>query len=187
MRWFPWERARAVRLLNKLTAEDFARRSDTEKALATGGFVAPPPNIAIPPALARDFTYNVVRQNIFKNPLDECLAAETNRRATRLILALEAWKLQYGRLPESLDDLRGKYLDQLPVDPYTGDAFRYEPKGLPHKVAWRSPNSADTKTLEHGQPFISCDSWSTPPRSLGSEADPTETELCADVWVFPIP
>ena len=130
--WMPWERARALRLLNKLTAEDFARCRDTEAALAAGGFAPPPSKIEITPALSRDFTYNLVSVNMPRVQFDDWLRVETYRRATRLVLALETWKLDHGGLPQSLNELRGKYFDQVPVDPRTGDAFQYEPKGLPY-------------------------------------------------------
>ena len=49
----------------------------------------------------------------------------TRRRAATLLLALEAWKAQHGRFPDTLDELVGTYLDRLPLDPYSGKPFLY--------------------------------------------------------------
>ena len=117
---------------------------------------------------------------------DNWLTVETYRRATRLILALEAWKLDHGGLPQSLNELRGKYFDQVPVDPRTGDAFQYEPKGLPYCAAW---GPAVAQTIKPRQPFVGCASWSGrryEPPVTDSEFVPPVVGL-ADEWVFPIP
>ena len=61
MWWLPWEQARAVRLLNQLTAQEFARYKEAEAVLAAGGFLAEPPDEKISPALAKDIVYGIVR------------------------------------------------------------------------------------------------------------------------------
>ena len=210
--WLPWERARVFRLLNQLTAEELAESQANEAVLASGGAVgirgagARPTDgktVRIP---KRDIAYQLVqpmvRPNIFDGRevdivnLGFCLKVETYRRATRLILALEAWKLDHGGLPQSLEDLQGKYLDQLPVDPYTGNAFDYAPQGLPYYVVSGTYCSAE-KTLEPGLPFLACDTWSTAPHETGSGSEPRphegstgggppKTEIWKGVWVFPI-
>ena len=55
---------------------------------------------------------------------------ETARNATRMILALEAWKRDHGGLPKRLEELVGLYLDRLPLDPCSGESFHYLPAGL---------------------------------------------------------
>ncbi len=213
MSWLPWERARASRLLNYLTAEEFTRYRTAEEVLAAGGFLARPPDEQMSPTLYGDITYKILRP--FVTPyarlvveggtvrsgfLFAYLRVETHRRATRLILALEAWKLDHGGLPESLEDLKGKYLDQLPVDPYTGRAFRYKPKGLACYAAWRPPDFGELKTLEPRRPFVACDSWAAkgyeeffnseprlPEPPQGSTAAPAPIAEWEGVWVFPIP
>ena len=158
----------------------------------------PAPSDAQPsPLFSRDLTSDAVRLNMPRGNLDAWLTVETCRRATRLILALEAWKLEHGGLPPSLDDLKGKYLDQLPVDPYRGDPFSYEPRGRLNIVAWRSPNSAETKTIQPGQPFLACVYWTTQGSAAGSDeceppaasavGGPAGTKVREDVWLFPIP
>jgi tetratricopeptide (TPR) repeat protein len=47
-------------------------------------------------------------------------------REARLSAALELWKREQGRYPESLDPLAGRYFETaLPVDPFSGKPFRY--------------------------------------------------------------
>ena len=158
------------------------------------------------------------RAIIERGNLDDCLKIETRRRATQLILALEAWRLDHGELPKSLEDIggnpytfrgrprtttgeNGEYLDRPPVDPYSGNPFRYEPKGLGQYLVWWTPDSSNAKTLAPSRPFIACDSWSTPPHESGDEGGtslpkmpernagdgPLKSEVWERVWVFPIP
>ncbi|MEN6557052.1 MAG: hypothetical protein ABFC54_02605, partial [Thermoguttaceae bacterium] len=85
---------------------------------------------------------------------------QTYRRATQLILALEAWKLQHGSLPKTLDQLVGPCLDRLPNDPYSNRPFLYFPKGVPYVLSWRlPPYYSKKKTLPAKSPFL----WSTGP------------------------
>jgi hypothetical protein len=98
-------------------------------------------------------------------------AVETFRRATRLLLAIEAWKLQHGSLPKTLDLLVGPCLDRLPVDPYSGASFRYFRGGLPDSFGWSQPTLTRLRywqwerwahdlshgTIAAGMPFV----WST--------------------------
>ena len=50
-------------------------------------------------------------------------------RLNRLFLALRCYQLEHGRLPESLDELVPEYFDQVPLDPFSEEPFRYEPAG----------------------------------------------------------
>ena len=202
-----------MRLLNQLTAEELARYQKIEEVLATGGNMTVPRDVKDSPECDGEITRRLVRPmvrpyiSMFVDGreadvgyLDRCLRVETYRRATRLIMALEAWKLERGRLPKSLDDLKGKYLEQLPVVPYTGHAFRYEPSGLPDFVVW-STNYSAIKTLEPGRPFLACWTWDPSPWSGSTYGAATEdnlgsregyhgsprTERWKGIWVFPIP
>ncbi len=46
--------------------------------------------------------------------------------ATRLLLALKAYKMETGRLPERLDVLVPAYIDAVPRDGFDGQPFRYD-------------------------------------------------------------
>ncbi len=217
----PWERARVWRLLNQWTAEELAMSKINEEGLASEGLsnvqpaldrLANAKTVRVP---RQDITYELVEpmvrvkfyfqeygQQVDEGYLGGCLRVETYRRATRLILALEAWKLEHGGLPKSLDDLAGKYLDKLPVDPYTGGAFTYGRKGLPYCVV-SNPGFGAIKALEPGQPFIASDNWygnhqgpeTDNEQNTGERGDNTSTAeassgVCKEwkgVWVFPIP
>jgi hypothetical protein len=103
---------------------------------------------------------------------------QTARAAVRLVLTLEAWKLEHGKLPETLDELLPKphdgritphdwlawpYLHELPVDPYSGVPFQYFRNGIESPLCWGQPWMANwpyqqcRQTLAANRPFI----WST--------------------------
>jgi hypothetical protein len=55
---------------------------------------------------------------------------ETDYRATLIVLALEAWKIDHGQLPDRLDQLVPTELASLPLDPVYAKPFLYYPQGL---------------------------------------------------------
>lgn len=56
---------------------------------------------------------------------------EERKRATLIVWALEAYRLEHGQLQATLSDLVGPYLPKLPLDPYSGREFLYFPDGVP--------------------------------------------------------
>jgi len=67
-------------------------------------------------------------------------------REARLSAALELWKREQGRYPESLDPLAGRYFENaLPVDPFSGEPFRYRvaPDGSQYHLWSIGPDSED--------------------------------------------
>jgi hypothetical protein len=100
---------------------------------------------------------------------------ETPRRAVRLILALEAWKLEHGSLPDSLDELVVSYFEQLPLDPYTAKSFRYCRDGINSPLSQkRDAGYQPNGEIAPNTPFV----WST-----GGQT--RESWRCG--WPFPIP
>jgi hypothetical protein len=79
---------------------------------------------------------------------------ETSRRATRLILALEAWKLQHGSLPKTLDELVGTCLERIPVEPYSGKPFRYFPDGPKFSFQTNNPFKQLHWNQDQGNPDL---------------------------------
>jgi hypothetical protein len=80
---------------------------------------------------------------------------QTNVSLLRLLFALEAYKRDNGgNYPEKLDDLQTRYLETIPLDPFSGEAFRYLAE--PSEVLLYSvgPNGID----EQGR------NWSDTPR-----------------------
>ncbi len=200
-----------------MTAEELAESRRIEEVLASGfdasaaDAVASPADDKTVRVPKRDITYELVQpmvspsiyvlvngQNVAIGYLGYCLKVETYRRATRLILALEAWRIEHGGLPKSLDDLTPKYLDKVPVDPYIGKTFGYEPAGFPCGIV-SEPGYAATRMLEPGRPFIACDTSSAETyyadaeihqrSSAGSGFDESKGVCIVwkGVWVFPIP
>ncbi len=66
--------------------------------------------------------------------------------ATRTLLALRAYKLDHGRLPERLDELTPEYLESVPQDDFNGESLQYS-RGL--KEVW-AESPVDIGTLERG-------------------------------------
>ena len=48
---------------------------------------------------------------------------ECRTRGTMLLIAVEGFRSERGRLPESLDELVGDWLDAIPADPFSADGF----------------------------------------------------------------
>jgi hypothetical protein len=71
--------------------------------------------------------------------VQDYVALVAARRAVRVVLALEAWKLKHSSLPKKLDELVGHGLDRLPDDPYSGKPFHYFRDGLKIPLQWSQP------------------------------------------------
>ena len=150
----PWERARALRLLNCITRSQLDALSVAEQAARRGEAIRqppPPPREYTNPWFREMDSAYALRKQIYAPPVcyarpwaqDEMVhdytARETSRRAVRLVFALEAWKLQHGALPTNPDELVGPCLEKLPVDPYSGRPFRYFRHGLAMPFSWSQP------------------------------------------------
>jgi hypothetical protein len=162
----PWERARALRLLNLQTRLEFLA---AERAYGPEeppfGISWDPESLAAWRWIERNLSgsrlaelFYGLRYELLLAPIsytwngedvepwrwyptlaDRVRVLETMQNATRLVLTLEAWKLEHGRLPQRLEELVGHGLDRLPLDPYSGEAFRYLPAGLAMPVRFVPP------------------------------------------------
>jgi hypothetical protein len=185
----PWERARALRLLNLQTRLELLAAEQYYGAREPLlGMAFDPESLAALRWMERSFSrsrptelFYVLRQELSLTPIsyyswegreaerrrwfstlaETIWALETMRNATRLVLALEAWKLEHGSLPKRLEELVGHGLDRLPLDPYSGEPFRYFPAGLKlplhpaqplGRTGWSSGGTVPAQT-----PFL----WST--------------------------
>jgi hypothetical protein len=152
----PWERSRALRLLNFCTASDLRLLYDSR-----------PPRTDDPPidrmvrAVYRDpnawgeygaTQIRLLRTTFVLSPFYHLMngaslamssaQVETRRRAARIVMALEARKLDHrGELPQTLGELVGNYLDRLPNDPFSGVAFWYVRDGIAAPPALAAPGS----------------------------------------------
>jgi hypothetical protein len=181
-RWLPWERERALRVLDWFTYDDLTACRQLEDALARSegspplsagtryayGRRQPELTLALSEHLYRQFDRT---RSWFGT--DQVVASAARRREVRLVLAIEASKLKNGHLPKTLAELVGPYLKDVPHDPYTGEPFRYFPEGLPLPLWRRSfPDSASPEVrLEAHKPFL----WSAGARVR--LADTRETDF----------
>ncbi len=179
----PWERARALRLLDRVTRTQLAVLATADGEARSGGIIhqPPPPPEEGAGRWSQEFDFPYALQNqvyvppvCYAHPWEALglvrnyAAIETSRRATRLLLALEAWKLRHGVLPKTLDELVGPCLDRLPLDPYTGEPFHYFREGLKTPFEWHQPTLSSLLTysdhrglawgrVDADKPFL----WST--------------------------
>jgi hypothetical protein len=86
---------------------------------------------------------------------------EVTRRATIIQLAIESYKLRHGKLPKSLDEIISAALPTVPLDPYSGEPFRYFPGGVPSTDKF------------HPSDFQGAGIWSTGPNAYPSRANDT--------------
>jgi len=70
--------------------------------------------------LLKPFTGGVTRSAAI-----ELIQREIERRGVRLQLAISAWRIEHGTLPETLAELVPDYFDKEPLDPVTGQSFGY--------------------------------------------------------------
>jgi hypothetical protein len=153
----PWENHRALRLLNLLTTTALSRfqtvlqKLEAEDNQGVVNYIAPLHRTwPFDPAAYLEITYGGYRHpdvrenaewfettNPNLRPIGEAGTVaihavtefEANRRATMLVLALQAYRLEHGELPQFLSELIPDF-GKLPCDPYSGQYFRYFPEGL---------------------------------------------------------
>ena len=165
LQMLPWERERARRALNLVTNQELSMLREYEEKIRRGEPLPDRPWRWDPKPPERWLLSTPIGQHYWRrapSDIGAIMSIETERRALRLQLALAAWKLEHGELPESLDALVGPYLDALPIDPYAGEPFRYFPKGLPAPITrdTGTPERRETEiVVEAGRPFV----WSVGP------------------------
>ena len=85
--------------------------------------------------------------NLFTGP--EHYVDELAMVRMRLIeLALLDFKREHHKLPDSLHELVPAYFEKLPIDPWGGREFVYEPKGISRPLQFK------TCRVEAGTPFL---------------------------------
>jgi hypothetical protein len=145
-RYLPWEKARALRMLNDQLQFDYFKVNKSGDDL----FYAYCPYYDATrwnsmPSVDRsgglfDSNYWFWNDTIWEYPY-----GVSSLRISVVILALECWYLDHNNtLPDSLDELVGTYLEEIPVEPLTGKPMKYNPnpddKNKPkednHKRGW---------------------------------------------------
>lgn len=145
----PWERQRALRSLDFITAQnadDAASLQDALDEVADLGhntklrqwlrpsrysswlnpWLVRQPTAATSYLMRYEYEARVPIPALFFELAD----TETYRRATLLVIALARYHLEHQNYPATLAKLAPDYVDQLPMDPYSGRPFEYRPAGL---------------------------------------------------------
>src|SRR5207253_839300 len=160
----PWERQRAVRFLHALTRsrlkeiqtpywrlplqarlENSNAVSADEACLTT--FVPEGKNASFAPGqwqrLLADSRILLRLFAFWPRPKPANVASALCRvRAARLKLALALYQAREGKPATSLEDLVPRYLEELPLDPFSGGPFQYRiSAGQP--IEWRHDGAAD--------------------------------------------
>ncbi len=212
LKWLPWEKARAKRILNYCTRENLAAVHRAEKIVKNGQRFERRSR-----APSRNYFQNLWRRSLNHEStclgfgflgndiwwVEEYVATEMRRRALRLQLALAVWRREHGQVPKSLDELVGTYLDAVPIDPFTGLRFIYSFSGHPGGAVWQQHEDQAKIVVEKGVgPFL----WSPGWRVFGADGDIDEFQLARpgydrgsqqkflspwDMlragWIFPVP
>lgn len=100
----------------------------------------------------RELSERVAQQWIFMGNLGDSLVAavdttDAERELTRITFALANFREDHGRFPERLEDLVPRYLAELPLDPFSEQAFRYRAEAagqgfLLYSVGWNEQGDA---------------------------------------------
>jgi hypothetical protein len=145
----PWETYRDMRSLNLSAVYWLASVQALQTQLLAGEGRS---DLVMPPIDPRHYSRFAPSPLDFSREFDnwgsaatqQLLNFETCRRTTLIILACQAYRVNNGALPNSLEDLVGYpaegkgYFATLPLDPYTGRNFVYFREGLP-----KPPSPAD--------------------------------------------
>jgi hypothetical protein len=162
----PWERERARRLLTERINQGLELVGEVTRNLDSGTgleflqdrLLRPFPNL-------QALSTPALREELGWWDADYLVAEWTAGRAARfravqIVLELVAVRQRSGRLPDSLEELVGPGFPAIPLDPFTGRAFEYYPRGFPLEFAARSAIGVDTiRTASLGRPLL----WSPGP------------------------
>jgi hypothetical protein len=197
----PWERSRAVRALNIVTARALrliqqlqysldTRQPNEKEGYSTVQFLAPTVGwidwvwtsqkeieqfeATFPSPAPMEYFGSVTARSLVE--------FEALRRGTMIVLALQAYRLEHGELPDSLDKLadgryrsdgyarleappsaKGAFFQFVPLDPFSGQPFRYFPTGLPElpKQPAVLPTTADWASGTDNTLSNLADEWKT--------------------------
>ncbi len=168
--WMPWERERARRRLRMLTSAELERYRQAQSSLAGGHQVSLSPGWRASEENQRPYRSPWWRRATpdawidsisFGGASEALVATEWQRRTARIKMALAAWQLDHQSLPEKLEELKGGYLAEIPVDPYSGESFVYFPRGVDVPTTRYVSATGETQVLlEADRPFF----WSPGPQ-----------------------
>jgi len=79
------------------------------------------------------------------------MALEARIRAARVALAVERYRLQHGKPPESLAALVPEHLKEIPIDPFDGQPLRYRQSATNYVVYSLGPDLQDSRGRTRGR------------------------------------
>jgi hypothetical protein len=182
--WLPSERVRALRLIDRYFQEIINPFAAMDIATSQAPMTSSP-------SVKHKRVFSDQRENRWLGSTPGAweasqitAAANTGVMARRLLdlrlavvqTVIYAWKLEKGAFPDRLDQLVGKYLEELPIDPFTGREFGYFPQGVKQKLL-AADDSSDKRELT-SKPFL----WVEGPEAL--RLSPVEREGQAFMGVF---
>ena len=149
----PWERQRSLEALDEITrqnivdADELARFTVQTNPIELGSMSIRRwlrPSVYYPTASwpanwvlacpAATTSFLTAFEYAARTPVHELYHAycdgEVCRRVALLQIALAMYRLDHGEYPTWLSDLIPTYLQPLPLDPYAGQPFQYEARGL---------------------------------------------------------
>ncbi len=161
-RFLPWERWRALRLLDANTAAEMRELESARTALQRNEHYNDGTIRAENEAKwRRSTTYSVVGNGgwgysgVYSSASNGLESFTLNQRVTLIILALEGWALEHGALPETLEQLVPDWLDSIPLDPLTGKSLQYFPQGVGMELRWLMPDVGYYHfVIPPGRPFL---------------------------------
>jgi hypothetical protein len=168
-RFLPWERWRALRMWDANTAAELHDLENARDALRRNEPLADGMAIENEAAWRRAPTYSMIERYgrsyderqlpvyswVYSSASYQLKSITANQRVTLIILAIEGWALEYGALPDTLEQLVPDWLDSIPLDPVTGKPFQYFPQGAKIELRWRMPDDGYYRfVLPPGRPFV---------------------------------
>lgn len=88
---------------------------------------------------------------------DKKSSAKVREEATLCLLAIKAFQLKHGKLPETLGEMVPEFLPAMPLDDYDGKPLRYRPKErLLYSVGsdYKDDGGIETDTRKHTPDFV---------------------------------
>jgi hypothetical protein len=143
----------------------------SEDTIQAGEHVPPGPRAAAGETAFASAARRAGYLHLARNPVGDMLAAMlapamarsreeipkaiADARTTQVYLALRCYQLEHGRLPEKLDALAPEYLKAIPLDPFTGKPFGYEPVGQKPRIWSVGPDQrTDPPDAEEGDDVV---------------------------------
>jgi hypothetical protein len=158
VRWcLPWELLRLQRVQDAAFSRDLDEMQIVERELHDRGFVDASLITTNAPR-TRPFAWS---HGTLEPPIDSPNAFQWDEAAERrvnqaarsslhfLVWAATDYRREHHRLPDTLSELVPTYFAALPIDPWTGREFLYEPNGVPNRLR---PTGGEE--LVANQPFV---------------------------------